>query len=60
LLNWQHLLHFGVGLGLLWKILVFLSGLLPLLLAITGLTVWWKKRQIRNANEIADASAIAE
>ena len=46
LLNWQHLLHFGVGLGLLWKVLVFLSGLLPLLLAITGLTVWWKKRQV--------------
>jgi uncharacterized iron-regulated membrane protein len=48
LLNWQHLLHFGVGLGWLWTILVFLSGLLPLLFAITGLTIWWKKRQARS------------
>ena len=60
LLNWQHLLHFGVGLGLLWKVLVFLSGLLPLLLAITGLTVWWKKRQVKKAKDIAEVSAIAE
>ena len=45
LLNWQHLLHFGVGLGWIWTVLVFLSGLLPLLFAITGLTMWWKKRR---------------
>jgi uncharacterized iron-regulated membrane protein len=44
-LNWQHLLHFGVGLGPVWMVLVFLSGLLPLLLAITGITVWWKRRR---------------
>ena len=50
LLNWQHLLHFGVGLGWPWTILVFLSGLLPSLLAVTGLTVWWKKRQARRVS----------
>ncbi len=44
-LNWQHLLHFGVGLGWVWAGQVFLSGLMPLLLAITGLTVWWKRRR---------------
>ena len=44
-LNWQHNLHFGVGLGWAWAILVFLSGLMPLLFAITGLTVWWKRRR---------------
>lgn len=47
LLNWQHLLHFGVGLGWGWAVLVFLSGLLPLLFAITGLTVWWKRRGLQ-------------
>ncbi|HXJ02871.1 MAG TPA: PepSY-associated TM helix domain-containing protein [Micropepsaceae bacterium] len=60
LLNWQHLLHFGVGLGWVWTVLVFLSGLLPLLLAITGLTVWWKKRVLKKARSVAAASAIAE
>ena len=41
------LLHFGTGLGLVWTVLVFLSGLLPLALAITGVTVWWKRRALR-------------
>ena len=50
-LNWQHLLHFGVGLGWLWAVLVFLSGLMPLLFAITGLTVWWKRRRLRKGAE---------
>jgi uncharacterized iron-regulated membrane protein len=52
-LNWQHLFHFGVGLGLLWTILVFISGLLPLLFAVTGITVWWKKRQAGKARAAA-------
>src|SRR5258706_73141 len=47
LLNWQYLLHFGVGLGWFWTVLVFLFCLLPLLLAVSGLTVWWKKRKAR-------------
>lgn len=50
-LNWQHNLHFGVGLGWVWMILVFLSGLMPLLFAITGLTVWWKRRAASAAGE---------
>jgi uncharacterized iron-regulated membrane protein len=60
LLNLQHAIHFGVGLGWIWKILVFLSGLLPLFLAITGLNVWWRKRRGRNASVPAQASAAAE
>ena len=59
LLNWQHLLHFGVGLGLVWTVLVFLSGFLPLLLAVTGLTVWWKKRQARRQT-LQEGAALAE
>lgn len=58
-LNWQHLLHFGVGLGLVWTILVFVSGFLPLLFAITGLTMWWKKRRARHVAVDVEASALA-
>ena len=43
-LNLQHALHFGIGLGWLWKILVFISGILPLALAITGLMIYVKRR----------------
>lgn len=49
ILNLQPLFHFGTGLGWIWTVLVFLSGLLPALLATTGLTVWWKKRKARKA-----------
>lgn len=54
-LNWQHLLHFGIGLGLLWTVFVFVSGFLPLLLAVTGVTMWWKKRQARRAHKAQPA-----
>ncbi len=59
-LNWQHLLHFGVGLGWFYAVLVFVSGFLPLAFAITGLTVWWKRRQPQTAGEEASAAAIVQ
>lgn len=57
-LAWQNALHFGQGLGLVWRILVFLSGLLPAIFAITGITMWLIKRRarrwaIRNRSEAA-------
>jgi len=42
--NLQHTLHFGIGLGWVWKVLVFISGILPLALAITGLVIYVKRR----------------
>ena len=47
LLNAQHALHFGVGFGWIWKVLVFFSGVLPLFLAVTGVNIWWLKRRAR-------------
>ena len=49
ILDWMKALHFGFGLGVVWKVLVFLSGFLPLLFAITGLRMW----QIRRAQKRA-------
>ena len=46
-LNVGYAMHFSLGMGPIWTFLVFLSGLLPLILAITGTTIWWKKRQNR-------------
>ena len=46
-LNLLYALHFGLGVSGVWTFLVFLAGLLPLLLAITGVTIWWKKRTAR-------------
>jgi uncharacterized iron-regulated membrane protein len=47
LLAWQHALHAGEGLGPVWKGLVFVSGLLPLLFAVTGVTMWQLRRRRR-------------
>jgi uncharacterized iron-regulated membrane protein len=48
LIAWQHAIHSGAGLGLLWRIAVGLSGLLPALFAITGIAMWILKRRNRS------------
>lgn len=42
---WQRALHGGYGLGWIWQFLTFVSGLLPVLFAITGITMWWLRRK---------------
>jgi uncharacterized iron-regulated membrane protein len=49
ILAWQHALHAGEALGGAWKILVFLSGLLPPLFVFTGISMWWIKRGRRKS-----------
>ena len=44
---WQRQVHSGLGFGFLYKALVFSSGFLPLLFAITGVRMWWLKRTQR-------------
>jgi hypothetical protein len=42
-------LHAGRGFGQVWKALVFLCGLLPLLFSVTGLVMWQLRRRRRVA-----------
>lgn len=51
---WQRPLHQG-SLGPVWRFLVFLSGLIPLLFVVTGITMWWKKYR----NHISMSSPLA-
>lgn len=44
LVLWQRQLHSGLGLGILYRILIFGSGFLPLIFAITGVRMWMIKR----------------
>lgn len=46
-LAWQRPLHSGSGVGIVWWLLVFISGLLPPLFAFTGVTMWWLRRRAR-------------
>ncbi len=41
----QRGLHVGAGYGLIWWVLVFTSGFLPLLFVVTGMSMWWLKRR---------------
>jgi uncharacterized iron-regulated membrane protein len=36
--------HDGTGMGLAWQIIIFIGGIIPALLAITGLVMWWRSR----------------
>ncbi len=43
---WQFPLHSGQGFGLPGRILVCVIGLIPPLLAATGVWLWWRRRQL--------------
>jgi len=53
MLMWLRALHYGHGLGELWRVLVFFSGLLPLLFGITGLRMWQLKQAQRSPVPVA-------
>lgn len=40
-------IHDGTGMGLIWQIVIFLGGILPAILAITGIIMWWRARKWR-------------
>ena len=44
IISWQSPLHEGRGLGLIWSVIVFLVGFLPLFFSITGIAMWWLKK----------------
>jgi uncharacterized iron-regulated membrane protein len=42
-------IHDGTDMGLVWQVVIFLGGVLPTALAITGLTMWRRTRKWRGA-----------
>lgn len=39
--------HDGSDMGLLWQLIIFLGGLIPAALAVTGIIMWWRARTWR-------------
>jgi uncharacterized iron-regulated membrane protein len=37
-------IHDGTDMGLVWQVIIFLGGLLPAALAVTGVIMWWRAR----------------
>jgi uncharacterized iron-regulated membrane protein len=42
-------LHDGNGMGPAWQVLIFLGGVLPVVLGVTGVLMWWRARRWRKA-----------
>jgi len=51
IIAWQRALHYGIGLGGVYKFLVFASGVIIPIFAVTGFLMWWIKRRNRRAGE---------
>ena len=56
IIAWQRALHYGIGLGSGYKFLVFVSGVIIPVFAVTGFLMWWIKRRNRRAGEQAKAA----
>jgi uncharacterized iron-regulated membrane protein len=39
--------HDGTGMGAVWQIIIFLGGIIPALLSVTGTIIWWRARKGR-------------
>lgn len=39
--------HDGTDMGPVWQVVIFLGGIIPALLSITGIIIWWRARQRR-------------
>jgi len=44
---WIRWIHEGSNAGMLWRVLVFLTGVFPTIFAVTGLFIWLRKRGVR-------------
>lgn len=40
-------IHDGTGMGAVWQVIIFLGGVLPTALAVTGVIMWWRARSWR-------------
>jgi len=55
--RWMRQIHDGSDMGLLWQIVIFLGGLLPAALAVTGIIMWWRARTWRGQAKTRRARA---
>jgi uncharacterized iron-regulated membrane protein len=45
--QWIRWIHEGSHSGPIWQFIVFLTGVLPLVFAVTGVIMWWRGRRQR-------------
>ena len=57
--------HDGTGMGAVWQVIIFVGGIIPALLAVTGIIMWlrtrgWRRDLGRRRRARAAAAAAAE
>ena len=45
--QWMRWIHEGSHSGPVWQFVVFLTGVFPLVFAVTGIIMWWRGRRSR-------------
>ena len=54
---WIRWIHEGSHSGPIWAVIVFLTGIFPTVFAVTGITMWLRKRADRKARSARSAEA---
>ncbi|MGI4732596.1 MAG: PepSY-associated TM helix domain-containing protein [Janthinobacterium lividum] len=54
-------IHDGEGMGIVWQVVIFAAGIIPAILAVTGIIMWWRARRWRHdvATRRASVRAVA-
>ena len=42
--RWMRRIHDGTDMGIVWQIVIFLGGIIPAILGVTGIIMWWRAR----------------
>ena len=59
-LSWQRMLHEGSAFGSVWRVLVFLGGLMPALMMVTGLMMWLRRHRIPSRTVLPAAATCSD
>jgi uncharacterized iron-regulated membrane protein len=51
-------IHDGTGMGVVWQVIIFIGGVLPAILAVTGVIMWWRARGWRAAVKARGAAKV--
>lgn len=51
--------HDGTDMGIAWQVVIFLGGIIPALLSVTGILIWWLARKARRQAQATLAPATA-
>jgi len=51
--------HDGTGMGIVWQVVIFLGGIIPALLSVTGIIIWWRARKPRSRAQAYRRAAAA-